>query len=57
MSERNMKTENVENKYMPEISKKEADEMRNSMKAASEKIMAENIERMKKAGAAVAEKK
>ncbi len=44
-----MKTENVEKKYMPEISKKEAEEMRNSMKAASEKIMAENIERMKKA--------
>ena len=44
-----MKSENVEKKYMPEISKKEAEEMRNSMKTASEKIMAENIERMKKA--------
>ena len=44
-----MKIENIEKKYMPEISKKEAEEMRNSMKAASEKIMAENIERMKKA--------
>jgi benzoyl-CoA reductase/2-hydroxyglutaryl-CoA dehydratase subunit BcrC/BadD/HgdB len=49
MSEKNMKSENVEKKYMPEISKKEAEEMRNSMKTASEKIMAENIERMKKA--------
>ena len=49
VSERNMKTENVEKKYVPEISKKEAEEMRSSMKAASEKIMAENIEHMKKA--------
>jgi benzoyl-CoA reductase/2-hydroxyglutaryl-CoA dehydratase subunit BcrC/BadD/HgdB len=44
-----MKTENVEKKYMPEISKKEAEELRNSMKAASEKVMADNIERMKRA--------
>jgi benzoyl-CoA reductase/2-hydroxyglutaryl-CoA dehydratase subunit BcrC/BadD/HgdB len=44
-----MKSENVEKKYMPEIPRKEIEELRNSVKTASEKIMAENIERMKKA--------
>jgi len=44
-----MKSEKVEKKYMPEISRKEIDELRNSVKTASQKIMAENIERMKKA--------
>ncbi len=34
---------------MPEISRKEIDELKNTMKAASQKIMADNIERMKKA--------
>jgi benzoyl-CoA reductase/2-hydroxyglutaryl-CoA dehydratase subunit BcrC/BadD/HgdB len=34
---------------MPEISAKETEELRNSIKTASLKIMAENIERMKKA--------
>ena len=33
---------------MPEIPQKEMDELRNTVKAASEKIMTENIERMKK---------
>jgi benzoyl-CoA reductase/2-hydroxyglutaryl-CoA dehydratase subunit BcrC/BadD/HgdB len=37
-----------EKKYMPEISQKEVDELRNQVKAASQKIMTENIERMKK---------
>jgi benzoyl-CoA reductase/2-hydroxyglutaryl-CoA dehydratase subunit BcrC/BadD/HgdB len=37
-----------EKKYMPEISQKEIDELRNQVKAASLKIMTENIERMKK---------
>jgi benzoyl-CoA reductase/2-hydroxyglutaryl-CoA dehydratase subunit BcrC/BadD/HgdB len=44
-----MKSENVEKKYMPEIPRKEIEELRNSVKTASQKIMAENIERMKKA--------
>ena len=39
---------NEENKYIPEISQKESDELRNSVKTASEKIIAENIERMKR---------
>ena len=43
-----MKSEKIEKKYTPEISTKEIEELRNSIKAASQKIMAENIERMKK---------
>lgn len=39
----------LKKKYMPEISRKEIEELRNSVKTASQKIMAENIERMKKA--------
>jgi len=37
-----------EKKYMPEISQKEVDELRNQVKTASQRIMAENIEKMKK---------
>ena len=37
-----------ERKYAPEISQKEIDELRESIKAASQKVMAENIARMKK---------
>lgn len=33
---------------MPEISQKEIDELRNSIKATSQRVMSENIERMKK---------
>jgi benzoyl-CoA reductase/2-hydroxyglutaryl-CoA dehydratase subunit BcrC/BadD/HgdB len=44
-----MKSEKTEKKYTPEMSTKEIVELRNSIKAASQKIMAENIERMKKA--------
>ena len=44
-----MKTEKIEKKYMPEIPAKEMEELRNTIKAASEKVMSENIERMKKA--------
>ena len=36
---------------MPEMSKKEIDELRNTIKAASQKIIAENVERMKKTDA------
>jgi benzoyl-CoA reductase/2-hydroxyglutaryl-CoA dehydratase subunit BcrC/BadD/HgdB len=43
-----MKCEKTEKKYAPEISAKEMEELRNSIKTASEKIMAENIEHMKK---------
>ncbi len=35
-------------KFMPEISQKEMDELKSTIKAASEQIIAENIERMKK---------
>ena len=41
--------ETVEKKYMPEVSRKEIEELKNTMKAASQKVMADNIERMKKA--------
>ena len=37
-----------EKKYAPEISQKEIDELRESIKAASQKVMADNIARMKK---------
>jgi benzoyl-CoA reductase/2-hydroxyglutaryl-CoA dehydratase subunit BcrC/BadD/HgdB len=43
-----MKNQSEEKKYMPEISQKEIDELRNAIKATSQKIIAENIERMKK---------
>ena len=41
--------ETVGKKYMPEVTRKEIDELKNTMKAASQKVMAENIEHMKKA--------
>ena len=44
-----MKSETVEKKYMPEVSRKEIDELKATVKAASQKIMADNITRMKKA--------
>ena len=37
-----------EKKYIPEIPQKEIDELRNSAKAMSDKVIAENIARMKK---------
>jgi len=43
-----MKNQNEEKKYMPEISPKEIEELRNSIKITSQKVIAENIERMKK---------
>ena len=39
---------NDERKYIPEIAQKEIQELRNSIKSASIKVMTENIERMKK---------
>jgi benzoyl-CoA reductase/2-hydroxyglutaryl-CoA dehydratase subunit BcrC/BadD/HgdB len=47
--EANMKNETVERKFLPEMPRKEIDELRNTVKNASQKIMADNIERMKKA--------
>jgi benzoyl-CoA reductase/2-hydroxyglutaryl-CoA dehydratase subunit BcrC/BadD/HgdB len=44
-----MKTETTGKKYTLEMSKKETDELRNSIASASEKIIGENIERMRKA--------
>ena len=41
--------ETVGKRYMPEVTRKEIDELRTTIKAASQKVMAENIERMKKA--------
>jgi benzoyl-CoA reductase/2-hydroxyglutaryl-CoA dehydratase subunit BcrC/BadD/HgdB len=49
VSEEKMKSEKLEKKYMPEIPKKEIDELKNSIRTASQNIIAENIERMKKA--------
>jgi len=42
---------NIEKKYTPEISQKEIEELRNSAESASKKIIADNIERMKKTSA------
>jgi len=47
--EANMKNETVERKFLPEMPRKEIDELKNTVKTASQKIMADNIERMKKA--------
>jgi benzoyl-CoA reductase/2-hydroxyglutaryl-CoA dehydratase subunit BcrC/BadD/HgdB len=44
-----MKSQSAEKKYMPEMPQKEIDETNASVKAASTKIMADNIDRMKKA--------
>jgi benzoyl-CoA reductase/2-hydroxyglutaryl-CoA dehydratase subunit BcrC/BadD/HgdB len=43
-----MKNQSEEKKYMPEISQKEIEELRNTINAASQKTIADNIERMKK---------
>src|SRR3989304_3014539 len=39
---------NIEKKYTPEISQKEIEELRSSAESASKKVIADNIERMKK---------
>ncbi len=49
MRKKKMKSQTNERKYMPEVSQKESEELRNTVKAASQKIIADNIERMKKA--------
>ena len=43
-----MNSQKIEKKYTPEISSREIEELRNSIKTSSQKIMAENIEHMKK---------
>ena len=44
-----MKNDKAERKYTPEISKKEIEDLKNTIKTASLKTISENIERMKKA--------
>lgn len=44
-----MKTETTTKKYMPEVSQREIEELRNTIKVASQKIIADNIDHMKKA--------
>ncbi|XES77414.1 MAG: 2-hydroxyacyl-CoA dehydratase subunit D [Candidatus Bathyarchaeia archaeon] len=43
-----MKSQSAEKKYLPDMPQKEVEELNASVKAASERIMADNIERMKK---------
>jgi len=43
-----MKTQTDKKRFTPEMPQKEIDELRNTIKAASQKTIAENIERMKK---------
>jgi benzoyl-CoA reductase/2-hydroxyglutaryl-CoA dehydratase subunit BcrC/BadD/HgdB len=43
-----MKKQNKQKKYVPEISQKEIDELNNSIKTSSQKIVAETINKMKK---------
>src|SRR5512136_645671 len=45
---RKMSNQSQDKKYMPEIPQKEIDELRKSIKATSQKVMADNIARMKK---------
>ncbi|MCW3998124.1 MAG: 2-hydroxyacyl-CoA dehydratase family protein [Candidatus Bathyarchaeota archaeon] len=42
-----MKKQNTQKKYVPELSQKEIDELSNSIKTSSQKIVAETIKRMK----------
>jgi benzoyl-CoA reductase/2-hydroxyglutaryl-CoA dehydratase subunit BcrC/BadD/HgdB len=43
-----MKSQSAEKKYLPDMPQKEVEELNSTVKVASEKIMADNIERMKK---------
>ena len=43
-----MKNQSKEKRYMPEIPQKEIEELRKSIKTSSQRVIAENIERMKK---------
>lgn len=42
-----MKKQNRQNKYLPELSQKEINELNNSIKSSSQKIVAETLQRMK----------
>ena len=42
-----MKSKSEEKKYMPDISQKEIEELRKTIEATSQKVVAENINRMK----------
>jgi len=42
-----MKSESAEKKYMPDISQKEIEELRNAIEATSQKIIGDNLKRMK----------
>jgi benzoyl-CoA reductase/2-hydroxyglutaryl-CoA dehydratase subunit BcrC/BadD/HgdB len=42
-----MKKQNRQNKYLPELSEKEINELNNSIKSSSQKIVAETLQRMK----------
>ena len=42
-----MKSESAEKKYMPDISQKETEELRNAIEATSQKIIGDNLKRMK----------
>jgi benzoyl-CoA reductase/2-hydroxyglutaryl-CoA dehydratase subunit BcrC/BadD/HgdB len=44
-----MNSETTPKRFMPEVSRKEIDELKTTIKAASQKIIADNIQRMKKA--------
>ena len=44
-----MTNEPVGKRYIPEVSRKEIDELKTTVKTASQKVIADNIERMKKA--------
>ncbi|HEX9863094.1 MAG TPA: hypothetical protein VGB11_07425, partial [Candidatus Bathyarchaeia archaeon] len=43
-----MKNQSKEKRYMPDIPQKEIEELQKSIKTSSQRIIAENIERMKK---------
>ena len=43
-----MKIQSKEKRYVPEIPQKEIEELRNSIKTSSQKVIADNIERMKR---------
>jgi benzoyl-CoA reductase/2-hydroxyglutaryl-CoA dehydratase subunit BcrC/BadD/HgdB len=49
MRKRELKSKNNEKKYVSEVSRKEIDELKNTIRTASQKIIADNIERMIKA--------
>jgi benzoyl-CoA reductase/2-hydroxyglutaryl-CoA dehydratase subunit BcrC/BadD/HgdB len=49
MRKKEMKNATVEKKFLPEMQQKEIDELKSTVTAASKKIIADNIERMKKA--------